>query len=123
LVERYVVNHHCVACNAIKARIREAERSIEDPSYRMYRNVQRRSGHALRGISPVAAIDCSAPKLKTHIENLFTPGMTWPKYGQWQVDHIEPLSGSLSPADLIDRCHYTNLQPLWMRDNQVKGGA
>ena len=49
--------------------------------------------------------------------------MAWEKYGQWEVDHITPLSAGRTVEDLSRLCHYTNLQPLWKRDNRMKGGA
>ena len=122
--ERYVSNRQCVFCNALKARERERQRSLRDPSYRMYRNVQRRSGQALRGsLRPVDSLGCSARKLKAHIENQFREGMTWSKYGQWEVDHITPLSAGKDENEVAALCNYINLQPLWKRDNLIKGGA
>lgn len=102
----------------------EAQKSTDDPSYRMYRNVQRRSGQALKGLSsPSKAIGCAHVKLRTHIENQFTVGMTWDNYRQWEVDHIIPLSAANSQDNIIQLCHYKNLQPLWKRENRMKGGA
>ncbi|EAU45953.1 hypothetical protein R2601_26806 [Salipiger bermudensis HTCC2601] len=49
--------------------------------------------------------------------------MAWPRYGQWEIDHVIPLSAASTVEDLAKLCHYTNLQPLWKRDNQMKGGA
>lgn len=122
--ERYVGNRQCVACNAEKARQRERQRSERDPAYRMYRNVQRRSGHALRGLaSPVQALGCTQEELARHIEARFTDGMEWGRYGQWEVDHINPLSAAADSEEVIRLCHFTNLQPLWKRENLIKGGA
>lgn len=122
--ERYVGNRQCVACNAQKARQRERERSELDPAYRLYRNVQRRSGQALRGMaSPAQALGCTRDQLAHHLQSRFTDGMSWDKYGQWEVDHITPLSATQEAAELKRLCHYTNLQPLWKRDNLLKGGA
>ena len=33
----------------------------------------------------------TANELKNHLENLFTDGMSWSNYGEWQVDHIKSL--------------------------------
>lgn len=122
--ERYVSNKQCVACNAQKARSRESTRSRTDPSYRMYRSVQRRSGQALMGhASPTKALGCDRATLREFIARSFGPGMTWDRYGQWEVDHIVPLSAARTPTQLLALCHFTNLQALWKRDNQLKGGA
>lgn len=86
-----------------------------------------RLNKALRGCyktgSAVRDLGCSIEELKQHLENRFWPGMSWDNYGEWHIDHIVPLSS----FDLEDRnqfleaCHYTNLQPLWAKDNLVKG--
>lgn len=124
LAERFVSNGQCVTCNALKARIREQQRSLKDPAYRMYRNVQRRSGQALNdSYSPTKAIGCSREDLELHIESKFTAGMTWDNYQQWEVDHIIPLSAANDAQGIIQLCYYTNLQPLWRRANRMKGGA
>ena len=122
--ERFVGNRQCIMCNARKARQREANRSLWEPSYRMYRNTLRRTGMALMGrASPASAVGCDHAKLSNHIEARLRPGMTWERYRQWEVDHIEPLALARDLDDLIRRCHYTNLQPLWRRENRMKGGA
>lgn len=121
---RYVSNRQCVTCNAEKARFNESRRVLKDPSCRMFRNVQRRAGQALNGIySPLRALACNQIKLGQHIESQFTEGMCWEKYGQWEVDHIIPLSAANDSANIIRLCNYQNLQPLWRRENRKKGGA
>lgn len=121
---RYITNRQCVECNRTQSQKLEAQKSKDDPSYRMYRNVHRRSGQALSGLySPSRAVGCAHGKLRTHIENQFTVGMTWDNYRQWEVDHIIPLSAANSQDNIIQLCHYKNLQPLWKRENRMKGGA
>lgn len=70
-----------------------------------------------------SAMGCSAAELKTYIESLFKPGMTWQNrgYAGWHLDHIIPLSAATTERQLYDLCHYTNLQPLWAADNFRKG--
>lgn len=120
LAERYVSNRQCVKCNAEKQRLKRAS----DPSFRMYLSVQNRSGQVLKGrASPSEALGSSHTKLKQYIAERFTEGMNWALYGQWEVDHIIPLSAAGSLAELVRLCHYQNLQPLWKRDNLMKGGA
>jgi hypothetical protein len=58
-------------------------------------------------------LGCSLERLKAHLESLFQPGMTWENYGQWQIDHVYPLSKSKSLEHLETLFHYSNLQPLW----------
>lgn len=65
-------------------------------------------------------IGCTLDELKIYIENLFQPGMTWDNYGEWELDHIRALGNSKDEAEMIERSHYTNLQPLWRSDNIKK---
>ena len=73
--------------------------------------------------SAVKDLGCSLEQLKRHLEDQFISGMVWENYGKWHIDHIKPLvSFDLTDRkQLIDACHYTNLQPLWVEDNLRKG--
>ncbi len=124
MAERYVSNRQCVQCNAVKTIERDRKCRAADPAYRMFRSVLNRSGQVLMGRArPSKSVGCSKDTLSRHIEAQFTEGMTWERYGQWEVDHITPLSAARSLNHLIELCHYSNLQPLWKRDNLAKGGA
>jgi hypothetical protein len=60
--------------------------------------------------------------VKKHLESKFTEGMNWDKMGKygWHIDHIKPLALASNKEELIELCHYTNLQPLWWKDNLKK---
>jgi hypothetical protein len=72
-------------------------------------------------------IGCSIEFLIAHIESKWQPGMTWDNWSRdgWHIDHIIPLdSFDLSDPDQFQKaCHYTNLQPLWAKDNWYKNRA
>lgn len=72
-------------------------------------------------------LGCSAEELRAHIESRFKPGMTWDNHGVhgWHIDHIKPLvSFDLDNREEWGRAmHYTNLQPLWAKENIMKGTA
>jgi len=74
--------------------------------------------------SSVKDLGCNIDELKTYLESKFLSGMSWDNWTTdgWHIDHIKPLAS----FDLTDRkqfleaCHYTNLQPLWAKDNIIK---
>src|SRR5690554_5173678 len=67
-------------------------------------------------------VGCSWEELSKHIESKFVDGMSWENRSEWQIDHIIPLSSAKTEQEVLDLCHYTNLQPLWAYDNKSKGG-
>jgi hypothetical protein len=68
-------------------------------------------------------VGCTPEFLKEHLEKQFKEGMSWDNYGfyGWHIDHIIPLSSANSEEEFNKLCHYTNLQPLWAKDNLSKG--
>ena len=66
-------------------------------------------------------IGCSPLYLKEYIEKKFTEGMCWNLVGkEIHIDHIIPLSSAKTEEEIYKLCHYTNLQPLWAKDNLTK---
>jgi hypothetical protein len=57
---------------------------------------------------------------KLHIEDKFKKGMTWENYGEWEYDHIIPISFAKDEEMIVKLNHYTNFQPLWWRENNSK---
>jgi hypothetical protein len=72
----------------------------------------------------IAWIGCSARHLAEHLESRFLDGMSWDNYGYrgWHIDHIIPIAkfDLTDPAEQAAAFHYTNLQPLWAKDNLRK---
>jgi hypothetical protein len=77
-----------------------------------------------KGRKSFSLIGYTLEELKNHLENQFKEGMSWENYGEWNIDHIIPISAfDITSAEDIDfkRCwDLSNLQPLWARDNFSK---
>jgi len=75
-----------------------------------------KSGHTME------LVGCSADQLKEYLEARFTDGMSWYNYGEWQIDHIRRCASfDLTKPEKQKICfHYSNLQPLWTKDNLEK---
>jgi len=98
----------------------------EDVGYRLLQRCRKRLYEAVKGNIKSARtkelIGCSVENLMHHLESQFTEGMNWDNYGKWHVDHIKPCSEfNFSKEEQQRECfHYTNLQPLWAKDNHLK---
>ena len=99
-----------------------------DMNFRIACNLRNRVRHALHGKAKTDAtlsmLGCTIEELREHLESQFQDGMSWDNYGcrGWHIDHIKPCAS----FDLIldeeqKQCfHFTNLQPLWAKDNLTK---
>lgn len=65
-------------------------------------------------------IGCSYEDLRNHIEKQFLKGMTWENHGEWHLDHIIPMSSAKTFKDVKKLSNFTNLRPLWRKDNIAK---
>jgi len=73
---------------------------------------------------------CSAEEFAVYLEKLFYNNletdeeMTWSNHSKkgWHIDHIISLSSVdlKDPRQLKRVCHYSNLQPLWSKENHRK---
>lgn len=70
----------------------------------------------------IELLGCSIEFFIKYIENQFTKGMTWQNYGMWHIDHIKRCREfDLSKKSEQFKCfNYSNLQPLWAKDNLIK---
>jgi hypothetical protein len=79
-------------------------------------------GHGKKNEHTISLLGCNLEKFKLYLSSKFQPRMTWKNYGKWYIDHILPCS-IFDLTDYQERkfCfHYTNLQPLWAKDNLSK---
>lgn len=64
-------------------------------------------------------------ELYSHLESLFTDGMSWENINEWHIDHIRPIASfnydSVDHPDFKKCWSLNNLQPLWAADNIAKG--
>lgn len=101
-----------------------------DINYRLGCNLRSRLLRAMKlnskNGSAVKDLGCSIEEFKQYLESKFQVGMTWKNYGhgmdKWNIDHVIPII----KFDLTDRsqflkaCNFTNLQPMWQKDNFKK---
>ncbi len=98
---------------------------------RIGKNLRGRLGqavkHSYKTGSAVDDLGCTIDEFKIHIESQWLEGMTWENWARfgWHLDHIIPLSrfNLQDVVELKKACHYTNIQPLWWRDNISKGST
>lgn len=65
-------------------------------------------------------LGCSLENFKIYLESLFEDGMSWQNRNMWDLDHIVPISFAENENEVILLNHYTNLRPLWKKDNLSK---
>lgn len=75
--------------------------------------------------SAVRDLGCTIPELKFYLEGKFQDGMIWDNWNPtgWHINHTIPLAFfDLTNRDqFLQAVHYTNLQPMWAKDNLRKG--
>lgn len=112
--------------NRDKINSRHNNKYHSDINYKMKHNLKRRMNNAIKGhfkdCSTLKLLGCNLETVRQHLESKFTEGMSWDNYGKWHIDHIMPCASfDLSDPEQQRKCfHYTNLQPLWAKDNMQK---
>ena len=116
--------------NKLKREYRK-RRMKRDPQYRARTNLRKALRMAIKKLGGKKCykfsklLGCSYEQFSSHIESQFNEGMTWDNYGEWHIDHIRPMASFnlLEGGEQLKCCHYTNLQPLWAKDNIAKGDS
>lgn len=99
----------------------------EIPQNRIACSLRGRIRQVMKTLTKSAATEqllgCSFEFLKTRLESMFQPNMTWDNYGEWHIDHIKACAtfNLIDPLEQQKCFHYSNLQPLWAKDNMAKG--
>jgi len=104
------------------------ERSEKDLNFKILTRLRSRLYHAvhsqktIKEESAIKILGCSTEELISYLESKFSKGMTLDNYGDWHIDHIKPCASfDLTDPKQQRACfHYSNLQPLWAQDNQIK---
>ena len=114
---------------ARRRKIYQKKRLKNDICFKLKFTLYNRLRMALKGNSKkgsaVKDLGCSVQELKIHLEKQFKEGMNWGNYGfrGWHIDHIIPMSffDLTDQEQLLKAVHYTNLQPMWAKENWAKG--
>lgn len=100
-----------------------------DPTFRLIHSLRSRLNQLLKGLNKSShlldMIGLSPSEFFAYLENQFEENMSWDNYGKngWTIDHKIPCASfDHSNPEEIKKCwHYTNLQPMWYKDNIKKG--
>lgn len=112
--------------NEYRRKYKKSKRE-SDPLFKLRHNLSNRTSAAFRNRSwnknskTQEMLGADYETAFNHIESRFKQGMSWDNFGEWQIDHIIPLASAKTEKELIQLCHYTNLQPLWANENIKKG--
>jgi hypothetical protein len=65
-------------------------------------------------------LGCTLEEFIQHLESQFVEGMALENHGEWEIDHIIPISSGKTEEEILKLNYYTNFQPLWKEDNRKK---
>jgi hypothetical protein len=97
-----------------------------DPEYKFKFLIRSRMRNAIKNGykngSAIKDLGCTSKFAVNYIAEKFKPGMSWENHGEWHIDHIKPLANFnlQNREQYLQAVHYTNLQPLWAKDNLKK---
>jgi hypothetical protein len=105
---------------------RKKARYAADPNYRQRVLIHNAMWELTRGkVKSGKMFDllgCDIEQFSRWIESQFEEGMDFDNLGEWEVDHVRPLSSFdlTDETQLREACHYTNTRPLWWKQNRQK---
>lgn len=117
----------------IKESKKRAYKSTKDnlkkyPYLKLSMSIRTRISYAIKNNKKLGLtidlVGCSIRELRIYLQSKFKDGMCWDNYNHktWHVDHIIPCNAfDFRNKDAQFFCfHYTNLQPLWAKENLKK---
>lgn len=119
--------------NRSKLRVKQTayvrNRLNTDIKFKLAHGLRDRLRKAIKGNqksgSAISDLGCSIEKFKLWIEMNWQNDMSWDNYGVkgWHIDHKIPLDSFdlTNKEEFIKACHFSNLQPMWAKDNFSKG--
>lgn len=107
------------------------KKNMKDPKFKIAKNLRSRLRHSIKyhlipkkKINTLDLLGCDLDSFKRFIERKFKKGMSWENWGpkSWHIDHIKPVAkfDLIKISDQKKCFHYSNLQPLWAKDNLKK---
>jgi hypothetical protein len=129
---RYSKNKNVILEQNIKSLNKKLK---EDENYKIRHNLKKNLSRRIRNAltrsktnkfyKTFDLLGCNISEAKEHLEKQFKEGMIWENHGThgWHIDHIIPCASfDLTYPEQQKKCfHYTNLQPLWAKENMSKG--
>jgi hypothetical protein len=120
----YLANRILTPEQKSKIAKRTREKRLSDPTRILKHRLRCYLGKILRNqvrAKTEEMIGCSFEQFKIHIENNFDIGMNWENRNLWHIDHITPLNIAKTTKEIEKLFHYSNLRPLWAKENLSKG--
>jgi hypothetical protein len=105
----------------------EKHRKDTDPLYKLISNFRTAIYQVLKenrvdkNQSYFDVLQYTPEQLIVHLEKQFTEGITWENYGEWHVDHKQPISSfniqEMGDSEFMKCWSLENLQPIWGEEN------
>ena len=109
----------------------EKHRKDSDPLYKLISNFRTAIYQVLKESNVEKnkhyfdILQYSPEELISHLESQFTDTMNWDNYGEWHVDHKLPITSfniqEMGDEEFMKCWSLNNLQPMWGKENIVKG--
>lgn len=105
------------------------DRKQRDVYFKLSKSLRDRARQAIKNRknydSYINLLGCTLNQFECFIESKWQTGMTWSNWSLtgWHLDHVKPIKefDLNNPEEIKDCFHYTNIQPLFAKENFEKG--